>query len=104
MSVYVDQERNRLGRMIMCHMFADTVDELHSMAAAIGMQRAWFQPASFPHYDVSLTRRAAAPRLGAIEVDRRQGFHIRKRIRASFTESDRLAIAEAKLRRARRAA
>lgn len=81
MSVYVDQERNRFGRMVMCHMWADTLPELHQMAASIGMDRAWFQPLSFPHYDVSLTRRAKALKLGAVEVDRRRGVAIRKAIR-----------------------
>jgi hypothetical protein len=92
LSVYVDGERNRFGRMIMCHMFADTLAELHTMAAAIGMDRAWFQPLSFPHYDVSLSRRAVAVQLGAVEVDRRQGYEIRKRVRAAFTEADILAL------------
>jgi hypothetical protein len=87
-SVYVDSERNRFGRMVMCHMFADSLDELHAMAQAIGIDRDWFQPLSFPHYDVSLTRRAEAVRKGAVEVDRRAGYEIRKRIRAGFTKDD----------------
>lgn len=81
-AVYVDMERNRLGRMVMCHMFAESLADLHAMADAIGMRRSWFQPLSFPHYDVCLTRRARAVALGAIEVDRREGYRIRKRIRA----------------------
>src|SRR4051812_47585741 len=81
MPVYVDQERNRLGRMIMCHMFADTAAELHAMARAIGMKRAWYQLRSFPHYDVSLSRRLVAVRRGAIEVGRRVGYEIRKGVR-----------------------
>lgn len=89
MSVYVDKERNGFGRMVMCHMFADTLPELHAMASAIGMDRAWFQPLSFPHYDVSLSRRAAAIQRGAIEVDRRAGYEIRKRIHeAGWSETD----------------
>lgn len=92
MSVYVDGERNRFGRMVMCHMFADSLAELHAMAAAIGMDRAWFQPLSFPHYDVSLSRRAVAVSKGAVEVDRRTGYQIRKRVRAAFTEDDILEL------------
>lgn len=88
MSVYVDGERNKFGRMVMCHMFADSLAELHAMAEAIGMDRDWFQPLSFPHYDVSLSRRSVAVVNGAIEVDRRQGYEIRKRVRAAFTEAD----------------
>lgn len=83
MAVYVDGEQNRLGRMIMCHMFADTIAELHVMADAIGMKRHWFQPFSFPHYDVAKGRRALAVLKGAVEVSRREGYEIRKRLRAS---------------------
>lgn len=73
MPVYLDRSRNRLGKMVMCHMIADTLGELHGMAERIGMKREWFQGGSFPHYDVSLTRRKTALRLGAIELGRR-GF------------------------------
>ncbi len=75
MAVYVDQSCNRLGRMVMCHMIADTLDELHAMAGRIGMRREWFQSppaASFPHYDVALGRRADAVRYGARSLDRHQ--------------------------------
>jgi hypothetical protein len=92
MSVYVDGERNRFGRMIMCHMFADSLAELHAMAQAIGMDRGWFQPLSFPHYDVSLSRRERAVALGAVEVDRREGCAIRKRVREAFTAADILEL------------
>lgn len=94
MSVYVDNERNRFGRMVMCHMFADTPAELHDMATRIGMRRAWYQTpdgpnrASFPRYDVCLMRRAKAIQMGAIEVDRRQGYEIRKAIRRRIIDED----------------
>jgi Protein of unknown function (DUF4031) len=67
--------------MVMCHMIADTIDELHDMATAIGMRRDWVQSAKFPHYDVSFTRRSAAVNLGAIEVDRRELVLIMRRFR-----------------------
>lgn len=89
MSVYVDGERNQFGRMVMCHMWGDTLPELHAMAARIGMDRAWFQPLSFPHYDVSLSRREKAVASGAVEVGRREGVAIRKAIRErGWSEAD----------------
>lgn len=74
MSVYVDNMRAKFGRMILCHMIADTSEELHQMANRIGLKRQWCQHEGTPkeHYDVSLTRRSIAVQLGAIEVSRRQ--------------------------------
>lgn len=99
MAVYVDSARNPFGRMVMCHMWADTAAELHQMAAAIGMKREWFQtpdgpnprPVSFPHYDLSQTRRAAAIRLGAVEMDRRDGADSRRSIRARIIDDPEFA-------------
>jgi hypothetical protein len=85
MPVYVDKAENGLGRMKMCHMIADTPDELHAMAGRIGMRRNWFQPKSFPHYDVAKGRRLLAIRLGAIECDRREFVGHLRRIRESDT-------------------
>jgi hypothetical protein len=81
MAVYVDDARNRFGRMIMCHMIADTVEELHSMADAIGMRRAWFQPKSFPHYDVSLSRRKLAVERGARCLTQRELVSVIRKLR-----------------------
>jgi hypothetical protein len=83
MPVYVDCAQNGLGRMKMCHMIADTPDELHAMARRIGMRREWFQPRSFPHYDVAKGRREVAVSLGAIVCDRRVFVGHLRRIRTS---------------------
>lgn len=86
MSVYVDDMRAAFGRMVMCHMVADTRAELHAMAEAIGLKRSWFQespPASSPHYDVSLSKRAQAIKLGAFLVDRRGLVEVVHRARAA---------------------
>ena len=81
MAVYVDDARHALGRMVMGHMLADTLEELHAMAAAIGLRREWYQSnASFPHYDVNLQRRAHAVRLGAIQVNRRGIVQVKRRL------------------------
>lgn len=81
MSVYVDDMKAPFGNMIMCHMWADTDAELLDMADKIGVQRKWIQGhptlsfgkhrnASWVHFDISLTKRAIAVKLGAIETDR----------------------------------
>lgn len=68
MTVYVDDMNVGFGRMIMCHMIADDLDELHQMADKIGIQRKWFQNKSIPHYDVSKSKKALAIQHGAKEV------------------------------------
>lgn len=82
MGVYVDRAENALGRMKMCHMLADSLDELHAMADRIGLKRAWFQPNSSPHYDVSKERRKLAIQYGAVEVTNKELVAVIKRLRA----------------------
>lgn len=74
MAVYVDDMRAGYGRMVMCHMIADTDEELHAMADRIGVARRWFQKPGTPrrHYDIALTKRALAVQAGAIEITWRQ--------------------------------
>lgn len=68
--VYVDDMQAPFGRMIMCHMYADTSDELHAMADAIGVARKWCQhPGTWKeHYDIAKSKRAIAVAHGAIET------------------------------------
>ena len=79
MSVYVDDMRAPLGRMIMCHMLADTEAELHAMAQKIGISRRWYQG---DHYDVCLSVRAQAVANGAREITMREAVAIRRGNRA----------------------
>ena len=72
MSVYVDDASIPYGRMLMSHLVADSLEELHAMADRIGVARRWFQrDASTPHYDVCRAKRALALRYGAVALDRR---------------------------------
>ena len=90
MSVYVDQLvsfggdsapkcfRNKKS----CHMYADTLEELHAMALRIGLKREWFQADShLNHYDLTESKRKLAIAAGAIEQDRRTAVETWRRIR-----------------------
>ncbi len=81
MSVYVDDMRAPFGNMVMCHMWADSDDELLAMADRISVPRKWIQGqpvlsfgkhrnASWVHFDIALSKRALAVKFGAIETDR----------------------------------
>lgn len=70
MSVYVDCLMNygwKYGRS--CHMYADSLKELHAFAIEIGLKTSWFQvsKSGIPHYDLTEFRRKRAVRHGAIE-------------------------------------
>lgn len=75
MAVYVDNfyelTGRNFGRMKMCHMIADTTDELVAMVDAIGVQRKWIQhPGTLnEHFDICLSYRKRAVALGAIEIN-----------------------------------
>lgn len=72
MAVYVDSERMPYGRMLMCHMLADTEEELRDMATKIGVALRWHQYPGSPksHFDICLSMRAKAIEFGAIGIDR----------------------------------
>jgi hypothetical protein len=56
--------------MMMCHMVADTRQELDEMADKIGVARKWIQKPGTDreHYDVCMSKRAKAVANGAIEL------------------------------------
>ena len=69
------------------HLQADSAEELHAFAAAIGLRRAWFQ--SRPgrpdrdHYDLTGAKRDEALRAGAIPEPRGDGVRRRRAVRAA---------------------
>lgn len=85
MTVYVDDMKAKYGRMVMCHMLADTDDELHAMAARIGVARRWHQspPKHDSHYDIALSKREAAVAAGAVEITWKQASAMTLRRRAT---------------------
>jgi hypothetical protein len=78
---HFNPDSHKLGRMIMCHMTADTLAELHAMAIRLGVRR-WFQDKpGAPHYDISKMNRSLAIRFGAVEVRPRELLAAARRCR-----------------------
>jgi hypothetical protein len=60
-------------------MVADSLEELHSMADKIGVNRKWFQnKPTHPHYDICKSKRMLAIKFGAIEVTSRELVNIQR--------------------------
>lgn len=86
MAVYVDTMRAPFRGRVMCHMLADTDEELHAMAARLGLLHRWHQKAGTPHshYDIDMPTRALALRHGAREIGRRELVMLIRRKRAAM--------------------
>lgn len=95
MSVYVDPlfptpggwRSPRRGYKEACHLFADTPEELHAFAAAIGLRRSYAQggPGTrhMLHYDLTPNKRRQAVKAGAVELTRETRKIIVERHRAA---------------------
>ena len=72
--MYVDDMNAPYGRMKMCHMIADTTQELLAMAARIGVQSKWIQQKGTyqEHFDICLAKKAMALDRGAIPITLRE--------------------------------
>ena len=71
MTVYVDDAVMPWRGQRWAHLMADTLDELHAMAAQLGIPRRAFQDKrSGAHYDVTIELREQALQLGAIAISR----------------------------------
>lgn len=97
MSVYVDGlvasvPTARWPFRYACHLWADTLAELHEMAGLIGLSRSWFQEGKgdggasraravrnrWPHYDLTAGNRQQAVARGAVESSRRHAVKFRR--------------------------
>lgn len=88
MAVYVDDMNAQFGQMIMCHMIADTTDELLAMADRIGVQRKWLQDAGThrEHFDISKGKASLAVAAGAKRVSMRDIARLCRLKRAVMAE------------------
>lgn len=86
MTVYVDALHDwgwRLGPS--CHLLPENrtpaaLEELHQLAAKIGMQRRWFQNKTrWPHYDLTGSKRNAALARGAVPIDAKDWLRLQRR-------------------------
>lgn len=68
--VYVDNMKAPFHGMIMCHMMADTTEELLAIADRIAVARKWIQYPGTPkeHFDICLSKRARAVKCGAKDI------------------------------------
>jgi hypothetical protein len=72
MTIYVDQFPEWLGVPKKWesggHLLTTDLNELHSFAKGLGLKREWFQDKTFPHYDLTATKRKIAITRGAVEI------------------------------------
>lgn len=108
MSVYVDDMAAAFGNMVMCHMWADSDEELLAMADKIGVQRKWIQGhqtlsfgkyknASWIHFDIAKSKRALANKYGAIQTDRFGPLEHTANLLVASGDPARIAIGEKRL-------
>ncbi len=91
MAVYVDEIReypkDAIKGSAKCwgqrwsHMWTDgPVEELHAMAAKVGLRRSWFQDKlRHQHYDLVPSKRALAVKYGAVEISYAEWYKKNKR-------------------------
>lgn len=93
MAVYVDDAVTLWRGRRWAHLMADTLEELHAFAAALGIPRHAFQDrTSGAHYDVPADMRERALELGAVAISRHQD---RARMRAVIANARRQGRREA---------
>ena len=95
MTVYVDKTMDYPASAInlkarkhgtkWCHLLSDNFDdleELHVMAAKIGLRKSYFQKRIIPHYDLVPSKRKLAIEHGAIEITNSEFYNFFKKYRS----------------------
>jgi hypothetical protein len=79
MSVYVERLHHVFPTAswpydVKCRMFADTMNELQTMARRLRLRETWLQEPDYglPHYELPRMKRAEAIMLGAKEITREE--------------------------------
>ena len=72
--IYVDKLEIKFKGMIMCHMIADTEEELLEFAKSIGLNSRYLQKAGTykSHFDVSKSKKELAIKKGAKLIGRKE--------------------------------
>ena len=72
--VYVDNFNAKYRGMVMCHMIADTRQELFEMVDKIGVKRKWVQEYDTynEHFDICQAKKKLAIANGATEINFRE--------------------------------
>lgn len=91
MTVYVDNMAAEYRSMTMCHMLADSTEELLEMADKIGVNKKWLQKKGtlHEHFDICLSKRKLAVQAGAKEITLRQTGELVHRKREQLSVKDR---------------
>lgn len=91
MAVYVDCAGVLKNGRRWHHLTADSLEELHAIAARIGLRRSWFdRKAKYPHYDVTDLQREEAIRHGANAVSSKEIIRVARQL-AGDRRSERAA-------------
>lgn len=69
--IYIGRRTYKYRGMIMSHMVADTLEELHEMAEVLGVRKYFQDENRRPHYDICRSNVQKALGLGAKRVDER---------------------------------
>jgi len=51
------------------HLLTSDLAALHELAGRIGLRRAWFQDQTFPHYDLTASKRTLALAAGVVPIE-----------------------------------